>query len=48
MNWLLPLAIVLLASLALGAVHFFFTRYLARLSEPVRTDASDGTDERDA
>jgi hypothetical protein len=43
MTWLLPLTIVLLASVALAAVHYFFTRYLARLSEPVRIDPSDGT-----
>lgn len=43
MTWLLPLTIVLLASVALAAVHYFFTRYLARLSEPVRIEPSDGT-----
>ena len=44
MSWLLPVAIVLLASLLLAAVHFFFTRYLARLSEPVRTEPPNDTD----
>jgi hypothetical protein len=41
MNWLLPITIVLLASLALAAVHFLFTRWLARQSEPARTDIPD-------
>ncbi|MCU0694396.1 MAG: hypothetical protein MUF54_23665 [Polyangiaceae bacterium] len=44
MSWLLPVAIVLLASLALAAAHFFLTRALARLSEPARTDPADGPD----
>jgi hypothetical protein len=44
MSWLLPVAIVLLASLALAAAHFFFTRALARLSEPARTDPADVSD----
>ena len=38
MNWLMPVTIVLLASLALAAVHFLFTRWLARQSEQVRAD----------
>jgi hypothetical protein len=41
MNWLLPITIVLLASVALAAVHFLFTRWLAQQSEPVRTDSPD-------
>jgi hypothetical protein len=41
MNWLLPITIVLLASLALAAVHFLFTRWLARQSEPKRADSPD-------
>jgi len=40
-NWLMPVTIVLLASLALAAVHFLFTRWLARQSEPIRTDSTD-------
>jgi len=41
MHWLLPVTIVLLASFALAAVHFLFTRWLARQSEPARTDGRD-------
>ena len=41
MNWLLSVTIVLLASLALAAVHFLFTRWLTRQSEPERTDSPD-------
>jgi len=41
MNWLMPVAIVLLASLALAAVHFLFTRWLARQSEPARAESAD-------
>jgi hypothetical protein len=44
MSWLIPLTIVLLASLALGAVHFAFTRWLARQPESVRTESPE--DER--
>jgi len=43
MSWLVPLAIVLLASLALAAVHFLFTGWLSRRSEPVRADLGDDT-----
>ena len=39
MNSLLPIIIVLLASLALAAVHFLFTRWLARQSKPKRTES---------
>ena len=39
MTWLLPLTLVLLASLALAALHFAFTRWLARQPEPVRTES---------
>ena len=46
MSWLLPVAIVLLASLLLAAVHFFFTRYLARLSEPARAEPPDDPSDR--
>jgi len=41
MSWLLPVTIVLLVSLALGAVHFYLTRALARLSEPSRIEQLD-------
>jgi len=46
MSWLLPVAVVLIASVALAAVHFFFTRALARLSEPARTEPPDDSDNR--
>jgi hypothetical protein len=42
-HWLLPIGIVLLVSLALAAVHFYFTRFLARLSESARDEPSDDT-----
>lgn len=45
MHWLLPLTIVLLASILLAVVHFLFTRWLARQSEPVRTDSPGGADD---
>jgi hypothetical protein len=48
MSWLLPVTFVLLASLALAAVHFFFTRYLARLSEPARTESPDDSANHDS
>lgn len=46
MSWLLPVTIVLLASLALAAVHFFLTRYLVRLSEPTRAGPQDEPGQR--
>jgi hypothetical protein len=30
MYWILPLSLVLLAVLAIGAAHFFFIRWMAR------------------
>jgi hypothetical protein len=42
-RWLLPIGIVLLVSLALAAVHFYFTRFLARLSESARDEPPDET-----
>jgi hypothetical protein len=41
MHWLLPLTLVLLASLALATVHFLFTRWLARQTVPVRAESPD-------
>jgi len=41
MTWLIPLTIVLLASLALAAVHFLFTRWIARQSEPAQSESPD-------
>ena len=46
MSWLLPVTIVLLASLLLAAVHFVFTHFLARLSEPARAEPPDTSDTR--
>jgi hypothetical protein len=42
-RWLLPIGIVLLVSLALAAVHFYFTRCLVRLSESDREGQPDDT-----
>jgi hypothetical protein len=41
MNWLIPVTVVLLASLALAGVHFLLTRWLARQSEPARLEPPD-------
>ena len=40
-RWLFPIGIVLLVSLALAAVHFYFTRFLARLSESAPEEPPD-------
>jgi len=42
-RWLLPIGIVLLVSLVLAAVHFYFTRCLVRLSESDREGPPDDT-----
>ena len=34
MNWLLPMVLVLLAGVVFAAGHFFFVRWMARMSEP--------------
>lgn len=44
MNWLLPVTLVLLASILLAGVHYVFTRWLARQSEPGRNESSHDTD----
>jgi HAMP domain-containing protein len=44
MNWFLPVTLVLLASILVAAVHYMFTRWLARQSEPVRSDSQSDTD----
>ena len=45
MNWILPLALVVLAGLAMAGAHFLFVRWMQRVSEPApiteRDDASD-------
>jgi hypothetical protein len=42
-RWLLPIGIVFLVSLALAAVHFYFTRFLARQSESAGKEPPDDT-----
>lgn len=42
-RWLLPIGIVLLVSLALAAVHSYFTRFIVRLSESDREGPPDDT-----
>lgn len=44
MSWLLPVTMVMLASILLAAVHYVFTRWLARQSESVRHESSSDTD----
>ena len=34
MNWLLPMLLVLFAGFVFAAGHFFFVRWMARMSEP--------------
>ena len=34
MNWLLTMVLVLLAGVVFAAGHFFFVRWMARMSEP--------------
>jgi len=42
MNWLLPMALVLLSGIVFAAGHFVFVRWMARLSEPATvTEESD-------
>jgi hypothetical protein len=41
MRWLLPVGIVLVVSVLLAAVHFVFTRWLVRESDPNRADRPD-------
>jgi len=42
MNWLLPMAFVLLAGIVFAAGHFVFVRWMARMSEPATvTEESD-------
>lgn len=50
MNWLLPIALVLLVALLIAALHFALMRWMARQPEPATVrDAEDdrpGTGER--
>jgi len=46
MNWILPLTLVLLTALAIGAAHFFFMRWMSRQPEPAL--ARDSRNEDDA
>jgi cell division protein FtsL len=44
MNWLLPIALVLVVAIVMAVVHLVFMRWMARQpgTVAVRTDQSDG------
>jgi hypothetical protein len=44
MNWLLPMALVLLAGIVFAAGHFAFVRWMARMSEPARATEESAAD----
>ena len=41
MNWLLPIALVLVVALLVAAIHFVFMRWLARQNVPAPVLESD-------
>ena len=50
MSWILPVTLVLVAGLVMGAIHFVFVRWMARQTEPAavveRAAAESTTDHR--
>ena len=45
MSWIMPVTLVLLAGVVIGAAHFVFVRWMARQTEPVNAESNTEQDQ---